>query len=264
MNQNVLRTLILLVALLSPITARAVTLDWDGVLWAPGSLNNSYEVDPLSAGDDITVAVTGDTSQLGPKAGSQTPALLNVIEGGLSPAQNVLALQLDLANQSQFVTVTMTFSGTYTAGLTDVSFSLFDVDFSNVAGSTFQDQIRSITALSIDGSTLIAPTITISATHTLSGAGVNQMVTGISPNPDTGAGSGAGNVTIDFGSNAIQSFTFTYGSGPGTVADPTGQSIGIHDLSFTPVPEANPAWLSVLSCIAAGGFVLRHRACVRK
>jgi len=143
----------------------------------------------------------------------------------------------------------------------NVSLTLFDVDFSATTGNTFQDQLRSITATSVDGVTLVAPTITTSANNTLSGPGV---VDGIVSTVDTGPGSGNGNVTISFGSAAIKSFTFTYGSGSGTVADPTYQHIGLSDITFTPVPEINPAWTAVGSCLLAAALILRHSAKFRK
>jgi hypothetical protein len=254
-----------LFSLLLPFLAtgvQAITLDWDTVTWAPGTLSHSYDVDPAKAGNDITVSISGDTGQFAPKGGSAIPAIMNIIEGGLSPVQNSLVLHLDLANQSQSVTVSVNFSALYTAGVTNVSFTLFDVDF---ASSAFQDQIRSIQALSIDGTTLIAPTITTSANNTLTGAGLGQVVTGMINTNDTGAGSGDANVTISFGANAIKSFTFVYGSGSNAPADPTTQGIALHDITFlAAVPEINPAWSAVGSCLVAAALILRHGAKFRK
>jgi hypothetical protein len=248
---------------LLPAAAQAITLDWDSpsVTWTPGSLSNSYNVDPAKAGTDITVSITGDTGQFAAKGGSTIPAIMNIIEGGLSPVQNALVLHLDLANQSQAVTVSVNFSALYTAGVANVSFTLFDVDFSS---SAFQDQIRSIQALSIDGTTLIAPTITTSANNTVTGSGFGMVVNGITTTTDTGAGSGDANVTISFGANAIKSFTFVYGSGSTAPVDPTTQGIALHDISFTPVPEVNPAWSAIGSCLVAAALILRHGAKFRK
>jgi hypothetical protein len=67
-------------------------------------------------------------------------------------------------------------------------------------------------------------------------------------------------VTISFGANAIRSFTFTYGSGSGTVSDPTYQHIGMSNVVFTPVPEMNPAFATSLSCIVAMLLAFRHNA----
>lgn len=241
--------------------SHAVTLDWDGVAWTPGTLSNSYDIDPSKAGNDITVSISGDTGQFAPKGGSPIPANLNIIEGGLSPVQKSLVLHVDLANQSQAITVTVDFSALYTAGVSNVSFTIFDVDFSS---GGFQDQLRSITALSIDGTTLIAPTITVSSANSLSGTGLSQVVTGLSGNTDTGATSGNGNVTISFGGAAIKSFTFVYGSGATAPANPTTQGISMHDITFTPVPEINPAWTALGSCLAAAALIFRHSAKFRK
>ncbi len=247
--------------------AHAVILDWDSVSWAAGSLTNSYDIDPSSAGNDITVAVTTNgavafqAEVVSPFP--MTPATNQSFQGGLVTTENTLCLALNLASNAQSVTVTISLSSLYTAGVSNVSFKIFDIDFVNGDGSAYQDQLSSIRALSIDGTTLIAPTITTSLNNSLSGSGTNQVVTGTAATSDLGAGSGDGNVTIDFGSNAIKSFTFTYGSGP-LFADPTFQHIGIYDLSFTPVPEMNPVWPSILSCATAAGFVLRLRKRARK
>jgi len=248
-------------------SAHAVTLDWDAVAWTAGTLTHSYDIDPANAGNDVTVTVSGNTSQLQPGLVSpnpQTPAITTALEGGLSPVQKSLEVAIDLANQSQAIVVTVNFSAGYTHGVQNVSFTIFDVDFANSGGNTFQDQIRSIQAVAADGVTLVAPTITVGSDVSLTGSGLNQLATGIATNTDTGATSGNGNVTISFGATAITSFTFTYGSGSGTAADPTYQHIGVHDIAFTPVPEINPAWSAVGSCLIAAVLILRHSAKFRK
>jgi hypothetical protein len=247
--------------------AHAVTLDWDTVAWTPGSLSNSYDIDPANAGNDITVTVSGNTAQLQPHLvypNPMTPAVTTNFQGGLATAENTLGLAVNFTNQSEAVIITVDFSALYAQGVQNVSFTIFDIDAANAAGSTYQDQLRSIVATSIDGTTLVAPTITISPNNTLSGSGLTQVVDGTVSTTDTGAGSGAANVTISFGATAIRSFTFTYGSGSGTVADPTYQHIGIHDISFTPVPEINPAWIAMGSCLLGVASILRHRAKSRK
>lgn len=246
---------------------QAVTLDWDAVAWTAGSLNNSYDIDPAKAGNDITVTVSGNTAQLQPELvapNPMTPAVTTDFEGGLGTAQNTLCLAVNFTNRSQFVTVTVDFSALYTEGVQDVSFTIFDIDFSAATGNNYQDLLSNITATSIDGTTQIAATITPSANNTRSGSGLTQVVNGTVSTPDTGLGSGNGNVTISFGATAIKSFTFTYGSGSGTVPDPTYQHVGMHDITFTPVPEVNPAWSAVGSCLLAAALILRHRAKFRK
>ena len=212
------------------------------------------------ASNDITVAVSGDTATL--QNGS--PIRATQFQGGLATVQNTLYLGVDFANQSQFITVTVNFSNLYLQGVENVSFTIFDVDFDNVKNSSeYQDQLRLISGLSIDGVTQITPTITTSANNTRSGTGSASVVNGMVTSVDSGAGSGNGNVTFDFGTNAIQSFTFRYGSGTSTDPNPTYQHIGIHDINFTPVPEINPALSAALSCFAATGLMFFHRARVK-
>jgi len=45
-------------------TASAVLVDWSALSWPAGSLSNSYDVDPASTGNDVTITVSGDTAQL--------------------------------------------------------------------------------------------------------------------------------------------------------------------------------------------------------
>jgi hypothetical protein len=265
------RRLFLFVAIIAGFAqaGHAVTLDWDGVTWTAGTLNKGFDIDPSKAGNDITVTVSGNTTQLQTELvapNPMTPAITKDFLGGLATAQNTLCLAVNFTNQSQFVTVKIDFSALYAAGVQNVSFTLFDIDYSAVSGNNYQDKLSSITATSIDGTTLIAPTITTSSNNTRTGSGLTQVVTGTVSTSDLGAGSGNGNVTISFGTAAIKSLTFTYGAGngAGTIADPTYQHVGIHDITFTPVPEINPAWSALGSCLVAAGLILRHSAKFRK
>lgn len=241
-------------------TANAVTLDWSGVTWTPGSLNNSYDVDPANPGNDATFALSGNTSQFINSA----PAINTNLQGGLAVAPQALNLFVDFASQAQSVTVNVAFSPSYTLGVTDVSFTIFDVDAVNGGGSSFQDVIRSIVGIAPDGSQ-VAATLTTSATpsYTVTGTGLNQVVAGAANSNNTGAGSENGNVTISF-TGPITSFSFVYGAGTNTIADPTQQQISMSNLTFTPVPEINPTWSAVGSCLLAAVLILRHSAKFRK
>ena len=242
--------------------AGAAVLNWNTVAWTDGSLNNSYQADPADPSSGITIDVAANNgAPIVPFSGApnpMTPTVNAVFQGGRASIENTLTIAVDLANAAtQSITVTISFA--VTGGASGVSFQLFDID----AGGPYQDQLTQITALSIDGSTLIAPTITTSANNTLIGSGTSQSVVGTGTTPDAGPNSGRANVTIDFGANLVQSLTFTYG---GTAAwpNPAYQHFGIGDITFTPVPEVNPALLSVLSCLTAAGLARRHRAKVRK
>jgi hypothetical protein len=264
MNRTKLTVLAAIAAFFPVWEMRAVVLDWDAVTWTAGNLSSSYDIDASKPGNDITVTVSGDTGQLVPDNNApfdMSPCLSQSMTGGLSPAQNALLIYFNLTNTAQAVTLAVNFSAQYTQGVNNVSFTIFDVDFGS---SSYQDQLRNIYAVALDGVTHIAATITTSAANSITGTGLSQVVNGDANVANSGAGSNQGNVTISFGSNAIRGFAFTYGSGSNAPADPAAQKIALYDISFTPIPELNPSWTAIISCMAAAGLILRHRANFRK
>src|SRR6266851_4854403 len=85
-------------------TAKAVTLNWDGATWTPGSLSNSYDVDAANPGNDLTLTIAGNTAQLQPglvPPNPQTPAITTALEGGLSPVHKSLEIAVDFTKQAQ-------------------------------------------------------------------------------------------------------------------------------------------------------------------
>ena len=268
MCRSICRSLITLLAIVClGATAQAVTLDWNSTAWIPGSLSNAYDIDPGRAGTDLAIAVSGATNRLtsGLIAPSpMTPAITRAFDGGMIPGRNSLELAVDFGNQNQAVTVTFTFSAAYTAGVTNVSFTLFDIDKQATAGSNFEDQVRTMYATLTDGTQIAATITNVGSSVTLAGNGFGQTLTGHANAVDLGTASGAGNATISFLSDNIRSISFVYGSGSGAASDPTYQHIGIGDIDYSPVPEINPAWSAVFSCFVAGGLILRHRANFRK
>lgn len=241
-------------------TAHGVTLDWNTVTWTAGSLSNSYDVDAANTGNDVTVAVSGSSSQFINSA----PAINSNLQGGFTTPPKALNLFVDFTSQTQSVTINVTLSAGYTQGAVGVSFTLFDVDATNGGGTSFQDQLSSIIGIAPDGSQ-VAATITTSATpaYTVTGTALTQVVTGTVNSNNTGPGSENGNVTISF-AGPIKSFSFVYGSGTNTIADPTQQQISMGNFTFTPVPEINPAWSTIGSCLLAAVLILRHSAKYRK
>jgi len=231
-------------------SASAVLVDWSTQSWAAGSLSNSYDVDPANPGNDVAVTISGDTGQLQPSLVSPnplTPAITRAFDGGLGISPMTLELALNLASNTQSVTFTLDFSALYAAGVSNVSFKLFDIDSSNISGSTYQDVISGIHATSTTG-TLIAPTITgVGANVAPTGTGLSQVLTGQTSTTDLGAGSDLGNATISFDASDIASITFTYG-GSSLFADPTYQHIGIYNIDYSVVPE--PGTLGGCAAIA--------------
>jgi hypothetical protein len=94
-------------AFTEPVSATLV--DWSALNWPAGSLSNSYDVDPSSSGNDVTITVSGDTGQLQPATGSgqQTPAITSNLEGGFGAGHMSLQLALDLTSHLQGVTITI-------------------------------------------------------------------------------------------------------------------------------------------------------------
>jgi len=231
--------------------AHALVLDWDSVSWAQGSLINSYDLSG-DAVDDITVQITSKQANiwaLDPTSGEQAPTVNQTLTGGLIPAQNSLMLAANLKTQSD-VTLQLSFTGTL-PGAANVSFTLFDIDV-----TTNSDIISEIYGVAYDG-TLVAATITnVGSGVTLTGTGLNQVLTGNSASANNTSN---GNATITFGSTIITDIFFTFSNTSGA---PRYQDIGIGDITFTPVPEINPAVASVGSCLLAVGlmaFVHRRR-----
>ena len=111
-------------------------------------------------------------------------------------------------------------------------------------------------ALAPDG-THVAPTISnIGPTVTLTGSGLTQALTGNGASLDT---SSNGNATFSFGATIITDVFFTFSNNAGA---PRYQDIALSDITFTPVPEINPAAASAVSCLVAIGLttVMHRRA----
>jgi hypothetical protein len=234
-------------------SARALVLDWDAVAWNPGSLNNSYDLNADTI-NDITVSMTAQSNTFtnDPTTGAMTPTINQTITGGQSPAQNTLMIAGNLFTHSD-LTVHLSFTGA-PPGANNVSFTIFDIDV-----TTNADIISSIFGVTSNG-TLVAPTISnVGSSVTLSGGGLSQVLTGNTASPNSGPGSGNGNATITFGATIITDIYFVFSN---TAGAPRYQDIAIGDISFTPVPEINPAMVATGSCIAAVVFtiLLQRRA----
>jgi hypothetical protein len=234
--------------------AEAIVLDWNGVAWTPGSLSNSYNVDPAAAGNDIAVGVTGDTTGLvaDPATGSLTPVNNNSLEGGFGPAQKSLLFRTSFVGPNDSLTITITFSGAYTQGVSNVSFTLLDLD-----KNSYRDRISQISALLTDGVTQSPATISnLGSSVNLVGSGLSEKLDGTADSADTGAGSNAGNATFTFAGSNIRSISFTFDN---SAATPSAQEFALGNINFTPIPEINPAFAAAGLCVIAAFAVARSR-----
>lgn len=240
--------------------AGAIVLDWDAQAWGAGNNSQSFDVDPSIAGNDLTLTFSGSVNKFrnDPATNQATPVTNQTVTGGLTPVQNSLLLGVDYHQGSNAITLTISFSASYALGVTNVSFSIFGIDQS---GSAWQDQIASMYATGVDGSQIPATITNLGSAVTLTGTGLNQMLIGNATVPDSGAGSGNGNATLTFG-GAIRSVTFVYQDGLGSRPNPTYQDIAISDITFSPIPEINPALSAAVSCFIAVAVTvtLRKRA----
>jgi hypothetical protein len=160
------------------------------------------------------------------------------LTGGLSPAESSLNLSANLKTQSN-VWIHISFTGGQ-PGAANVSFTIFDIDV-----TTNSDIIETIVGRALDGSFVAATITNVGSGVTLSGSGFGQELTG---NVASANNSSNGNATISFGSTVITDVFFNFSNSSGTHLF---QNIAIGDISFTPVPEVNPAATAAASCIAA-------------
>jgi hypothetical protein len=225
---------------LLPLRSQALVLDWDSVNWSSGSLSQSFDVDASHAGNDITITITGSTGNLAQNVNDTTD-----LTGGISGGHESLFMNMNYDNRSQFITVTVTFL--YAAGVTDVSFSIFDIDKNTGGNDTGYTDKITVLGTGTNG-TLVAPTtITTHTANETVGSGTNIYVRGVSGATDT---TGNGNADYAF-SSTITNFSFTYGNDSSAPSKPGNQWIALGDITFKPkVPEWHPGLIASLACFA--------------
>ena len=234
-----------------PHAGHAIVLDWSSVTWTPGSLSNSYDIDPASAGNDITITIGGSTGELttDPVSGLMSPDISTAHEGGQTPRPS-LNLAMDLGKQDRVITVTITFSNQYSLGIDGLSFTIFGIDRPSAAANDYIDQLRSIQGTSITG-TSMAPTISgVGSSVSLTGSGLSQVLTATNSVARTGATSGSGNATFSF-APGVRSVSFSFGDDNPAFNNPVAQDISLGSINFSPVPEVNPALGAAAICALA-------------
>jgi hypothetical protein len=243
---------------LMPATAKAnatgttqTLIDWDQL--APGwTAPTSGEVRTYSVGQgtvDLRFDL-GATTKFDSFGGSGlTPNISGVLNGEQEPDNKSLHIQMDaqavgLSQGANSVTMTTAFKG-FKSALTDVSFTLFDVDIDN--SRTWQDRVILKGFL---GNQVVAPLFTpLSANNTI------QIVDAYTIDGfryDSNANRDNGNVLVRFAS-AIDRFelVFTDGDDIGNI-NPRGHGIGIGDITYTVSAVPEPA--SILGLLAFGTF----------
>ena len=242
----------------------AVTFQWSVITWPDGTFQNEYDIDASNPGNDIriTINAASDSGYIAPSPNvfpiGNTFAFTGGIGGTGNPAtaasQN-LDVFMNRGSNLDFSTISVEFL--YADGVTDVSWTVFDVDSSatqNGDGTlAYRDQIRNIQGINSNtAQTFFGPTVNITnSTFTeQTGSGAGLTVQGINSPVTADNQSDEGTVDFDFGTTEVTSIQFDYGNATNTPDDPAQQGIGLHDISYTPVPEPSSAML----VLAGGAF----------
>jgi hypothetical protein len=243
-----------------PLAARADLLDWDAVDWTTNALSQSYVIN----GTTVTVTLTGNTGNFIIFSGVDSPDDATLVNGGTTNSvtgtgqAEALYLGVDHPSRAETIIVTITFSRLVTIN----ALPIFDIDV--FGGNSFQDQIRNISATDGTNTYFGNLTATNAAFVTTNNSGTAAADFTAVLNSGTG-GNGAGNQTSDgtgtisFGSNAVNSVTFTYGNGTGAIANPTSQHVALGDINFTVIPEPSQIVVALFLVGTAAGYSWRKK-----
>jgi hypothetical protein len=236
------------VVLLGAPPAGALTLDWDVVNWpTTGTRTQTYAI----GGGNVTLTFTDPLNRINGATGpSGSPASL--VDGTfLNPTGNAGASNLFIKTlnntSSPWVRLDITFS--HVGGVTDVDFSIFDVDrlshiFPPFILGGYEDQL---TFTASDGVTTFNPTSVTAQTATPSWSfnGTNT-ITGTANVAETGGNSANGTANVSF-DQVITSFSITYRN---TLSQGQSQWIGLSALRFRIAPEPSTGLLVGLGVLA--------------
>lgn len=213
-------------------SSHAVVLDWTNaaVVWTAGAQTGSFDVDATNPGNDITV-----TTALVGSATYAASSPQNIVNDGSTIGSDD-AKRLHIRTSAGFVNTTsgisITINFNYAAGVTNVSFSLIDVDATT---TTWIDRFSAITATPVTGpanSVALTATATSPPNITIQNNGTTSLV--FFGNTATGnITDHTGDVTLTTGATPITSLTLFWNN-PGPNFG--GQVIGLSNISFTPVP----------------------------
>lgn len=194
----------------------AVTVTWDDLDWPDSSLQHSYDISANNSGNDVTINITGNTERLMPSY----PSLTTSLAGGNSEPGNSLELDAQFhISEGDEESVTTTIAFNYAAGVSNISFSIYDVDTGG-----FTDRVI-VTGHTVDGQTVNPSSVSTSIDNSFNGT---NTVTGIAPANDS---TSDGNATFTFNGTAIDYITIVYQRGD--IGLPNQQNIAISDITYT-------------------------------
>ncbi|WP_294062427.1 proprotein convertase P-domain-containing protein [Sphingomonas sp.] len=192
--------------------AGSASFSWNNYSWAAGSTSNSYAL----AGIGTLSFTLSNPGQFLNNAtyGGQSPTRQNVVTGGLATARYSLMELVDLANQTQEATTTISLG----VALPGVQFTIFDVDYGT---SQFADKV---TITGTRNGVTVYPTLTNGLANYVSG----NVAYGDQLSGDTQAN---GNVVVTF-SAPVDTIVLRYGNHSLAPTDPGQQGIAISDFTL--------------------------------
>ena len=271
-----IRAIVAAMALLFCGSARASYLNWgsttnNGTAVTTGNVTGNFTA-PIGSGNstttnyadgnagagvyDIGVTVTNNTGLSNPWV-TKTPGIGhgNATDALISGGDANSSFQLIVGNETAagYVQFKLSFlTSAYSLGVSNVSFTIYDVDYSS---PQFIDQISSIQGILLNGTVISPSTITTSVDNTYNST--NGTAYGTAVAGDT---TGNGNVSISFGSAVISAFSFNWsnaGTGLGQ------QAISVSGVSYNRivVPETDTALAAAGCClfVMLWQFSLRSR-----
>lgn len=192
--------------------AGTTLFDWDAITWTAGTTSNTYNIANLG---NVSFSITNQGTWLNNATyGGQSPAEQSTVTGGIAGAGQSLFLYPDFATSSQVSVTTITLP----QAVPGLQFNLFDVDYN--AGQ-FADRIK------VTGSRGGTPVAAI-LTNNLANYVIGDTAYGDQLSADTQAN---GNVLVTF-TSAVDSIVIEYGNHSLSPADPGGQAVALHDITF--------------------------------
>ena len=204
---------------------------------------SAYDVDPTNPGNDITIAMSGNTGNFN----SGSPSIGTGLGG---TGKSSLQLAPTFSSTSQSITVTISFN--YAQGVYVQNLNILSVDAGTnlVLLTGYTDKITNIVGVTATGQSVNAAAVAGGSSVTVSGNSASGWTaTGNSTVPGTSAN---GNVSVSFGNFRVTQISFTL-SNAGNMALLLGsQQIGLDNISYSLTPEIQPGIIGAVLC----GFAL--------
>ncbi len=220
---NKIIAVFLLMLIVIPANVFSAVLDWDVNNWPLPSLAQTYNI----GGSNINFTISGDTARLNTTGNPASPETNQYLTGGTTN-EDALFIRTDFANTSEDITITIDF--THPGGVSDLSFTFWDVDADI---PQWNDQLQ-VTAVA-DGLTVNPSSVSDGVTN--SPIGSNGSIGDPADNNNAGNASADGNVTFTFNQTRITQVTIVYSNA--TTGTPGNQWISLHDLTFNIAPTVS-------------------------